>query len=160
MATGISSYRDSPGGPVVRVYDNCFVMQFDSEGRCSRVHRVVRAAEIRVSAKRGIFLPPFDELDEPRTLVELAEAAEERGWDGFFLWDHIAYRAPFEPSPTPGSLLGAIANATGKLRLGPMVTPLPRRRVQKVARETVTLDRLSGGRLTFGVGLAARRTSS
>jgi hypothetical protein len=34
VATGISSYRDQPGGPVVRVYDNCFVMQFDSEGRC------------------------------------------------------------------------------------------------------------------------------
>ena len=34
VATGISSYRESPGGPVVRVYDNCFVMQFDSEGRC------------------------------------------------------------------------------------------------------------------------------
>jgi ketosteroid isomerase-like protein len=34
VATGISSYRDSPGGPIVRIYDNCFVMQFDSEGRC------------------------------------------------------------------------------------------------------------------------------
>ena len=34
VATGISSYRDSADGPVVRVYDNCFVMQFDSEGRC------------------------------------------------------------------------------------------------------------------------------
>jgi ketosteroid isomerase-like protein len=34
VATGISSYRERPGGAVVRVYDNCFVMQFDSEGRC------------------------------------------------------------------------------------------------------------------------------
>jgi ketosteroid isomerase-like protein len=34
VATGISSYRDSADGPVARVYDNCFVMQFDSEGRC------------------------------------------------------------------------------------------------------------------------------
>jgi ketosteroid isomerase-like protein len=34
VATGVSSYRDEPGGPIVRVYDNCFVMQFDSEGRC------------------------------------------------------------------------------------------------------------------------------
>jgi hypothetical protein len=34
VATGVSSYRDRPGGAVVRVYDNCFVMQFDSEGRC------------------------------------------------------------------------------------------------------------------------------
>jgi alkanesulfonate monooxygenase SsuD/methylene tetrahydromethanopterin reductase-like flavin-dependent oxidoreductase (luciferase family) len=106
-----------------------------------------------VSAKRGIFLPPFDELVDPSTLVELAEAAEERGWDGFFLWDHIAYRAPVRALADPWIALAAIACATEKLRLGPMVTPLSRRRVQKVARETVTLDRLSGGRLTFGVGL-------
>ena len=113
-----------------------------------------------MSAKRGIFLPPFDELVDPRTLVELAQAAEERGWDGFFLWDHIAYRAPVRALADPWVALGAIANATEKLRLGPLVTPLSRRRVQKVARETVTLDRLSGGRLTFGVGLEARRTSA
>ena len=34
VATGSSSYKDSVGGPVARVYDNCFVMRFDSEGRC------------------------------------------------------------------------------------------------------------------------------
>ena len=34
VAFGISSYREEPGGPVARVYDNCFVMRFDSEGRC------------------------------------------------------------------------------------------------------------------------------
>jgi len=106
-----------------------------------------------VSAKRGIFIPPFDELVDPRTLVELAQAAEERGWDGFFLWDHIAYRAPVRALADPWVALGAIAIATERLRLGPMVTPLSRRRVQKVARETATLDRLSRGRLTFGVGL-------
>jgi len=71
----------------------------------------------------------------------------------FFLWDHIAYRAPVRAVADPWVALAAIACATEKLRLGPMVTPLSRRRVQKVARETVTLDRLSGGRLTFGVGL-------
>ncbi len=35
VATGTSSYSASPGGPVARVYDNCFVMRFDAEGRCS-----------------------------------------------------------------------------------------------------------------------------
>jgi alkanesulfonate monooxygenase SsuD/methylene tetrahydromethanopterin reductase-like flavin-dependent oxidoreductase (luciferase family) len=105
--------------------------------------------------KHGIFIPPFDELVDPKTLVELAEVAEERGWDGFFLWDHIAYRAPVRAVADPWVALAAIACATEKLRLGPMVTPLARRRVQKVARETVTLDRLSDGRLTFGVGLGS-----
>ena len=34
VATGISTYFEKPGGPVARIYDNCFVMRFDSEGRC------------------------------------------------------------------------------------------------------------------------------
>ena len=34
VATGTSSYREKPDGPIVRIYDNCFVMRFDSEGRC------------------------------------------------------------------------------------------------------------------------------
>jgi ketosteroid isomerase-like protein len=35
VATGTSRYRELPDGPVVRTYDNCFVMRFDGEGRCS-----------------------------------------------------------------------------------------------------------------------------
>jgi alkanesulfonate monooxygenase SsuD/methylene tetrahydromethanopterin reductase-like flavin-dependent oxidoreductase (luciferase family) len=57
----------------------------------------------------------------------------------------------------PWITLAAIATATDRLRLGPMVTPLARRRPAKVARETATLDRLSGGRLTLGVGLGSDR---
>jgi alkanesulfonate monooxygenase SsuD/methylene tetrahydromethanopterin reductase-like flavin-dependent oxidoreductase (luciferase family) len=110
-----------------------------------------------VSAKRGIFLPPFDELVDPRTLAELASTAEAQGWDGFFLWDHIAYRAPVQAVADPWVALAAIASSTERLRLGPMVTPLARRRVQKLARETVTLDHLSRGRLTLGVGLGSDR---
>jgi ketosteroid isomerase-like protein len=34
VATGSSSYSDEPGGPVSKVYDNCYVMRFDSDGRC------------------------------------------------------------------------------------------------------------------------------
>jgi alkanesulfonate monooxygenase SsuD/methylene tetrahydromethanopterin reductase-like flavin-dependent oxidoreductase (luciferase family) len=112
-----------------------------------------------VSLKRGIFLPPFDELVEPRTLAELARSAESRGWDGFFLWDHVAYRAPVRAVADPWVALAAIACATERLRLGPMVTPLSRRRVQKLARETVTLDHLSRGRLTLGVGLGSDRNN-
>jgi alkanesulfonate monooxygenase SsuD/methylene tetrahydromethanopterin reductase-like flavin-dependent oxidoreductase (luciferase family) len=110
-----------------------------------------------VSLKRGIFLPPFDELVEPRTLAELANSAESRGWDGFFLWDHIAYRPPVRAVADPWVALAAIACSTAQLRLGPMVTPLSRRRVHKLARETVTLDHLSRGRLTLGVGLGSDR---
>jgi len=110
-----------------------------------------------VSAKRGIFLAPFDELVDPGTLAELASRAEQRGWDGFFLWDHIKYRPPVRAVADPWIALAAIACATDRLRIGPLVTPLSRRRVQKVARETVTLDHLSRGRLTLGVGLGSDR---
>jgi alkanesulfonate monooxygenase SsuD/methylene tetrahydromethanopterin reductase-like flavin-dependent oxidoreductase (luciferase family) len=110
-----------------------------------------------VSARRGIFLAPFDELVEPTTLAELARSAEQRGWEGLFLWDHVNYRPPVKAVADVWIALAVIACATERLRIGPMVTPLSRRRVQKVARETVTLDHLSGGRLTFGVGLGSDR---
>jgi alkanesulfonate monooxygenase SsuD/methylene tetrahydromethanopterin reductase-like flavin-dependent oxidoreductase (luciferase family) len=110
-----------------------------------------------VTAKRGIFVAPFDELVDPRTLAELAAQAEQLGWDGFFLWDHIRYRPPTEAVADPWIALTAIALATGRLRIGPLVTPLARRRMQKLARETVTLDHVSRGRLTLGVGLGGDR---
>jgi alkanesulfonate monooxygenase SsuD/methylene tetrahydromethanopterin reductase-like flavin-dependent oxidoreductase (luciferase family) len=106
-----------------------------------------------MSASRGIFVAPFDELVEPRTLVDLARRAEQSGWDGFFLWDHVNYSAPVRAVGDAWIALAAIAGATERIRLGPMVTPLSRRRIQKVARETASLDRLSAGRLTLGVGL-------
>jgi alkanesulfonate monooxygenase SsuD/methylene tetrahydromethanopterin reductase-like flavin-dependent oxidoreductase (luciferase family) len=107
--------------------------------------------------KHAIDVPPFGELADPRVLAELAAAAEERGWDGFFVWDHIVHRSPAKEIADPWVALAAVACATSRLRIGPMVTPLSRRRVQKVARETVTLDLLSAGRLTFGVGLGSAR---
>lgn len=110
-----------------------------------------------MSAKRGIFLAPFDELADPKTLASLARRAEQNGWDGFFLWDHVNRRAPVRSVADAWIALAAIAAATERLRLGPMVTPLSRRRIQKVARETATLDLLSEGRLTLGVGLGSDR---
>jgi alkanesulfonate monooxygenase SsuD/methylene tetrahydromethanopterin reductase-like flavin-dependent oxidoreductase (luciferase family) len=110
-----------------------------------------------MSVKRGIYVAPFDELSDPRLLAELARVAEERGWDGFFLWDHVNYRAPTRAVADPWVALSACAYATERVRLGPLVTPLSRRRVQKLARETATLDHLSGGRLVLGVGLGSTR---
>jgi len=108
-----------------------------------------------VSARRGIFVAPFDELSDPRLIAELAAAAEARGFDGFFVWDHVNYRPPTRAVADPWVALSAIACATERIRIGPLVTPLSRRRVQKVARETATLDLLSGGRLVMGVGLGS-----
>ncbi len=109
--------------------------------------------------KRGLFIAPFDELVEPRLLAELAARAEARRWDGIFLWDHVSYPAPVQAVADPWVALSAIACATSALALGPLITPLSRRRVHKLARETVTLDRLSRGRLILGVGLGSDRTN-
>jgi alkanesulfonate monooxygenase SsuD/methylene tetrahydromethanopterin reductase-like flavin-dependent oxidoreductase (luciferase family) len=104
---------------------------------------------------RGLFIAPFDELVDPRVMAGVAAAAEKRGWDGVFVWDHIIYREPVSAVADPWIVLSAIAAATSRVRIGPLVTPLARRRVQKLARETVSLDLLSGGRLTLGVGLGS-----
>ena len=108
--------------------------------------------------RRGLFLAAFDELSDPNVLVDLAVAAEAGGWDGVFLWDHVVYRPPIRAVADPWVALSVIAAHTDRVRLGPTVTPLLRRRVQKEARETVALDRLSRGRLTLGVGLGSSNT--
>jgi alkanesulfonate monooxygenase SsuD/methylene tetrahydromethanopterin reductase-like flavin-dependent oxidoreductase (luciferase family) len=87
-------------------------------------------------------------------LVRLATTAEDSGWDGVFLWDHLhLQRALRLDIVDPWVVLGAIATATQRVRLGPLVTPLARRRPWKVAKEIVTVDHLSGGRAILGVGL-------
>ncbi|MFP3902045.1 MAG: LLM class flavin-dependent oxidoreductase [Acidimicrobiia bacterium] len=101
----------------------------------------------------ALFLPIFGELSEPRRVAELAAEAEAAGFDGMFVWDHVLYHDPVVDIGDPWVTLAAIACATERIRLGPMVTPVPRRRPQRLARETVAVDRLSGGRLVFGAGL-------
>jgi alkanesulfonate monooxygenase SsuD/methylene tetrahydromethanopterin reductase-like flavin-dependent oxidoreductase (luciferase family) len=100
--------------------------------------------------KYGFITTNFDYCGDARLLSELAREAENAGWDGFFLWDHIQWGG--EPTVDPWVALSAIAMTTERIRIGPMVTPLPRRHIAKLARETVSLDRLSRGRLILGVG--------
>jgi alkanesulfonate monooxygenase SsuD/methylene tetrahydromethanopterin reductase-like flavin-dependent oxidoreductase (luciferase family) len=107
--------------------------------------------------RSGLWLPLFEELADPGVVARLAAEAEERGWHGVFVWDQLRWREPIRQVADPWITLAAIAAATEQVRLGPMVTPLARRRPAKVARETASLDVLSGGRLILGVGLGADR---
>jgi alkanesulfonate monooxygenase SsuD/methylene tetrahydromethanopterin reductase-like flavin-dependent oxidoreductase (luciferase family) len=93
-------------------------------------------------------------MAEPAELVDLGVRAEASGWDGVFLWDH-AHGSPGMPVPMadPWVVLGALADRTERVTLGTAITAAARRRPQKLARETVTVDRLSGGRVVLGVGL-------
>ena len=97
---------------------------------------------------------PNGGLCDPQVLAEFAALAEESGWDGIFLEDYIVWQGHQDvPTYDPWIALAAMAMRTKTIRLGTEVTPLSRRRPWKVARETVTLDHLSGGRLILGVGL-------
>jgi alkanesulfonate monooxygenase SsuD/methylene tetrahydromethanopterin reductase-like flavin-dependent oxidoreductase (luciferase family) len=107
--------------------------------------------------RSALWLPLFDDLADPTLVARLAAEAEEAGWHGFFVWDHVNWRAPVRQVADPWIVLAAAASATERLRLGPMVVPLARRRPVKVARETATLDLLTGGRLTLGAGLGDDR---
>ena len=90
----------------------------------------------------------------PGDLVELGVTAERSGWDGVLLWDHVFGGPGFAvPMADPWVVLGALADRTERVTLGTAITAAARRRPQKLARETVTVDRLSGGRMVLGVGL-------
>ena len=102
--------------------------------------------------KRGLSVANFGSYAEPRRFVDLARAAEDAGWDGVFVWDHLAF-VWGPPSADPWTLLAAAATTTVRIRLGTGVTPVARRRPQVLANQVATLDRLSGGRVVFGAGL-------
>jgi alkanesulfonate monooxygenase SsuD/methylene tetrahydromethanopterin reductase-like flavin-dependent oxidoreductase (luciferase family) len=102
--------------------------------------------------KFAVCLSNFGTYADARRSVAVAVAAEEAGWDGFFVWDHLAF--VWGPdSADPWVTLAAVAAETGSLTLGTAVTPLPRRRPQVVAQQVATLETLNGGRVVLGAGL-------
>ena len=107
--------------------------------------------------KRGIAVPNFG--DDPAGLIELGVATELAGFDGYFLWDHVVFSNSGDGPPIldPWLVLAVVAARTSRIKLGTMVTPVPRRRPWQLARETTTLDRLSGGRVILGVGIGSPR---
>jgi hypothetical protein len=104
----------------------------------------------------AIGLPNVGAYGDPGLLVELGSLAEQSGWDGVFIWDHVAYREPGWPVADPQVAVAALAATTKHVRLGVLMVALPRRRPWKVARELASLDVLSGGRATFGAGLGSQ----
>jgi alkanesulfonate monooxygenase SsuD/methylene tetrahydromethanopterin reductase-like flavin-dependent oxidoreductase (luciferase family) len=104
---------------------------------------------------RGIAVPNF--ADDPAELIELGVEAERAGFDGFFLWDHIVFSDSGDGPPIadPWLTLAVVATRTTRIKLGTMITPVPRRRPWQLARQTTTLDVLSGGRLILGVGIGS-----
>jgi alkanesulfonate monooxygenase SsuD/methylene tetrahydromethanopterin reductase-like flavin-dependent oxidoreductase (luciferase family) len=101
----------------------------------------------------GLYLPNFGRSSSVRTYTQLAREAEDSGWDGFFIWDHVLEYNQRIPIFDAFTVLAAVATNTQRLRIGTTVTPLPRLKPWIVAKQTATLDHLSNGRLILGVGL-------
>jgi alkanesulfonate monooxygenase SsuD/methylene tetrahydromethanopterin reductase-like flavin-dependent oxidoreductase (luciferase family) len=100
----------------------------------------------------GLSISLSGNLADPGLLADVALAAEETGWDGVFVWDHLWNRT-WAPFADPFVTLAAIAMVTERVLIGTMVAALPRRRPQLVAQSTTSLDRLSNGRMVLGLGL-------
>jgi hypothetical protein len=107
------------------------------------------------SLNYGIVLPNWEVGGDTAKLVEYGVAAEEAGWDGVLLADHLAMGGPDEPLefPDPWVTHAAIAARTERITLGSWVTPIARRQPWQVARDLATLDCLSDGRVLLGTGL-------
>jgi probable F420-dependent oxidoreductase len=100
----------------------------------------------------GIEVVNLGDLADPRPVLRLARAAESAGWEMLVLWDHLAFVWSVA-SGAPWITLAGVAAVTERLRLGTGVSPLPRYRPHLLAHELATLDQLSDGRVTLGVGL-------
>lgn len=117
-----------------------------------RVVNSTRADSNVTPVRFGICLANIGSYSDPRIGVRVAEAAETAGWDGVFIWDHLAFVWD-APAADPWVVLSAIAASTSRVRIGTAVTPVARRRPHVLAHEVATLDRLSEGRVIFGAGL-------
>ena len=100
----------------------------------------------------GLSLPPFEQFADPGCWPGWRATPGGR-LGQVFHWDHMLSRNRDTPIADPWVALAAAAMTTHRIRLGTLITPVARRRPWKLARETVTVDRLSGGRVILGVGL-------
>jgi alkanesulfonate monooxygenase SsuD/methylene tetrahydromethanopterin reductase-like flavin-dependent oxidoreductase (luciferase family) len=104
----------------------------------------------------SINIPNFGDFADARTVARVATVAEQAGWDGLFVWDHVVHskaQRRGQPFGDPWMLLTAAALATSRITLGTLVTPTARRRPEQLARQVATLDGMTDGRVVFGAGL-------
>ncbi|GAA2912294.1 hypothetical protein GCM10020221_04990 [Streptomyces thioluteus] len=86
----------------------------------------------------SVNIPNFGDFADARTVASLARTAEWAGWDGLFVRDHVVHDKRPRPFGDPWILLAAAAPATSRIRLGTLVTPVPRRRPEQLARQVAT----------------------
>lgn len=118
----------------------------------------------------GIAFANIGPFIEPEHACDLARTAEQAGFDSIWTVDHVVvpsgYRStyPYDPSgrlpsdedapfPDPLIWLAFVARATSTIRLATGILILPQRNALVLANELATLDHLSSGRVTLGVGI-------
>ena len=104
---------------------------------------------------RGILLQDENSLDVS-TLLALAQQAEEAGLDSVWVGDSLTSKPRLEPLAT----LAAVAMRTERIKLGTAVLLAPLRNPVQLAQMAATVDVLSGGRLTLGMGVGGIFTES
>jgi Luciferase-like monooxygenase len=100
----------------------------------------------------GVYVPNAWHYGSIDAITKLATAAEQAGWESFFVWDHLLFGADI-PVIDSQIALAAVAGTTSAAkvrRIGSLMTPLARRRPWKVAREIAALQEVSQGRLVTG----------
>jgi alkanesulfonate monooxygenase SsuD/methylene tetrahydromethanopterin reductase-like flavin-dependent oxidoreductase (luciferase family) len=121
---------------------------------CSPADNPRVSAQRRRAPRAAVVVPNAGAFADARVVAELARDAEGARWDAFFTWDTLEHEG--KAVIDPWVALAACAVATRSVRLGPMVAATARRRPWKLAREALTLDGLSRGRLVLGLGAGYR----
>jgi probable F420-dependent oxidoreductase len=105
----------------------------------------------------GLILPTKHTGANPEAILASAQAAERLGWSTVCGDDHIlvpgADRAAYGTIYEILATLAWVGGQTTRIRLQPSVLVVPQRNAVVLAKELATLDRLTGGRLSVGVGL-------
>ena len=110
----------------------------------------------------GLCLPNFLEGASPEGIEAAAEVAERLGWSTVWTTDHVL--VPRENHAEYGRIYEAILTLAwvgarhARVRLATSVIVVPQRNAVLLAKELATLDSLSGGRLTAGVGIGWNKT--
>jgi len=111
--------------------------------------------------KFGVTIPNNWGVEDPKQVLALGPLAEDLGYDSIWVMDHlfntgyIRERLEGKPYYHPMSTLSYLAATTSRVLLGTSVLVLPYHNPVELAKYAATLDQISGGRLTLGVGVGA-----
>ena len=103
----------------------------------------------------GVQLPEVEREVRWPELLGIARAAEAAGFDSLWVGDHMLYRGEGRPELGPWdawSVLAALAAATERVRLGPLVAATAFHPPGLIARMAAAIDEISGGRFVLGLG--------